>query len=69
MKKTFISIYRFYVEGFKNMTWGKQLWLLIIIKLIVLFAILRFFFFKPVLADKNEEQKIEFVFRELSILD
>lgn len=69
MRKTLNDIYRLYAEGFKNMTWGKQLWLLIIIKLIVLFVILRFFFFKPVLADKNEEQKIEYVFRELSILD
>lgn len=69
MKKTLKNIYNLYADGFKNMTWGKQLWLLIIIKLIVLFAVLRFFFFKPVLADKNDEQKIEHVFRELSILD
>lgn len=69
MKKTFISIYRFYVEGFKNMTWGKQLWLLIIIKLIVLFAFMRIVFFKPVLADKTEKEKIEHVFTELSISD
>ncbi|MGN0032805.1 MAG: DUF4492 domain-containing protein [Candidatus Limimorpha sp.] len=55
------SIARFYVEGFKNMTWGRTLWLLIILKLIILFAILRVFFFKPVLAGKSDEERSEFV--------
>lgn len=55
------SIARFYIDGFKNMTWGRQLWGLIILKLIVLFAILRVFFFQPVLAGKTDEQKSDFV--------
>lgn len=55
------EIFNFYVSGFKNMTWGRTLWKLIILKLIILFAILRVFFFKPVLAGKSEEQKIEMV--------
>lgn len=42
------KIVRFYVDGFKNMTWGKELWLLIIIKLVIMFCILRLFFFQPV---------------------
>ncbi len=43
------------------MTWGRPLWMLIILKLIILFAILRVFFFKPVLAGKSEEERSEFV--------
>lgn len=39
------KIYRFYAEGFKQMTVGKKLWLIIIIKLIILFLILKVFFF------------------------
>ncbi len=43
------------------MTWGRPLWMLIILKLIILFAILRVFFFKPVLAGKSENERSEFV--------
>jgi hypothetical protein len=43
------------------MTWGKPLWILIFLKVIILFAVLRAFFFQPVLAGKTEEQKIEHV--------
>lgn len=55
------SIANFYIDGFKNMTWGRPLWMLIILKLIILFAILRVFFFKPVLAGKSENERSEFV--------
>ncbi len=55
------SIANFYIDGFKNLTWGRPLWMLIILKLIILFAILRVFFFKPVLAGKSEDERSEFV--------
>ncbi len=39
-------IWRFYYNGFKNMSsWGRQVWLIIIIKLFIMFAILKVFFF------------------------
>lgn len=66
MKKTIISIYNFYRDGFKNMTWGKSLWLLIFLKVIILFLVLRMFFFKPVMAGKTDEQKSEYVGSQLS---
>jgi hypothetical protein len=47
------------------MTWGRPLWLLILLKVVILFAVLRVFFFQPVLAGKSEEQKIEHVGGEL----
>lgn len=65
MKKTIISIYNFYRDGFKNMTWGKQLWLLIFLKVIILFLVLRLFFFKPTMAGKTDEQKSEYVGTQL----
>ena len=61
MKSTLTNIWNFYVEGFKNMTWGRPLWVLIFLKVIILFAVLRAFFFQPVLSGKTEEQKIEHV--------
>ena len=65
MKNIVLSVWRFYVEGFRNMTWGRPLWLLILLKVIILFAVLRAFFFTPVLSGKTEEQKIEYVGTQL----
>ena len=65
MKSRIISIWNFYVEGFRNMTWGRTLWWLILLKVIVLFAILRAFFFQPVLSGKTDEQKMEHVGMQL----
>jgi hypothetical protein len=43
------KIVLFYVDGFKNLSSrGKQLWLIIIIKLVVIFVILKVFFFPTV---------------------
>ena len=38
-------IWRFYYNGFASMNWGRQLWLIILIKLFIMFAILKLFFF------------------------
>ena len=65
MKSRIISIWNFYVEGFRNMTWGRTLWWLILLKVIVLFAVLRAFFFQPVLSGKTDEQKMEHVGMQL----
>lgn len=65
MLKAIASIWNFYVEGFRNMTWGRQLWWLILLKVIILFLVLRAIFFKPVLAGKSEEQRIEYVSTQL----
>ena len=47
MGNTSISarIFRFYLEGFRSMKLGKKLWILILIKLFIIFVILRIFFF------------------------
>ncbi len=59
------AVWRFYADGFRNMTWGRPLWVLIILKAVILFAILRVFFFKPVLAGQTDEQKSDSVGTEL----
>lgn len=56
MIKALRSVVSFYVEGFRSMTLGKTLWLIIAIKLFVMFAILRVFFFQPVLKGTPEEK-------------
>lgn len=60
------AVWRFYRDGFRSMTVGRTLWWLILLKLFVLFAILRVFFFQPHLRGKTEEQRQEYVGNELS---
>ena len=62
----FARIFRFYVEGFKNMTVGKTLWTIIIIKLIVIFLVLKLFFFPNYIKENAEEGKeAEFIMNEI----
>lgn len=64
MERTWIArVWRFYLDGFRHMTWGRTLWLLILIKLFILFFVLKLFFFPSFLGDK--EDKTEYVGNEL----
>lgn len=65
MKKQIITIFRFYRDGFREMTWGRTLWWLILIKLFVIFVILKLFFFPSFLRGKTEQEKQEYVGTEL----
>ena len=49
-----LKIWRFYMEGFRNMTLGKTLWAIILIKLVIMFFILRLFFFPNILQQKYD---------------
>lgn len=65
----FYRIWKFYVEGFRNMSsWGKQVWIIILIKLFIMFVILKMFFF-PNFLKKNfdtDEQRSEQVLENLT---
>ena len=65
MKYAINSIWKFYVDGFRNMTWGRQLWWLILLKVVILFVLLRGFFFKPVLSGKSDDERSEYVGAQL----
>lgn len=54
-------IWRFYRDGFREMTWGRALWVLVILKLVILFLVLRLFFFKPAMAGRTDKEKSEIV--------
>ncbi len=62
------NIYQFYYQGFKSMTVGKRLWAIIIIKLIILFAVLKLFFFPDFLKTnfKTDEERSNHVIEELT---
>lgn len=44
-----------YYDGFKHMTLGKTLWTIIIIKLFIIFAVLKLFFFPDFLREKAKD--------------
>ncbi|MDR1746222.1 MAG: DUF4492 domain-containing protein [Tannerella sp.] len=64
-----MRIFRFYLEGFQSMQWGRTLWVIILIKLFIMFCILRVFFFPRYLnqfetdADKGEYVSNELIYR------
>lgn len=62
-----IAIFSFYKEGFRNLTLGKSLWKIIVIKLFILFGVLQFLLFDDNLHTLNDEQKSNFVFQNLII--
>lgn len=60
------QVFRFYMEGFREMRLGKTLWLIILIKLFIMFFILRLFFFPNYLGQfDTEAEKEEHVSGEL----
>lgn len=62
-----VKFYEFYRDGFKNMTIGKTLWAIVLIKLFIMFAILKTFFFPNFLKTNfdNDEDKANYVGTEL----
>lgn len=46
------KVIHFYVDGFRNMTVGRVLWTVVLIKLAVIFLVLKLFFFPDVLGQK-----------------
>ena len=63
----FQRIYHFYADGFRGMTVGRTLWIVIIIKLVVMFAVIRLFFMPDILGGfDNDTQRAEAVREHLS---
>jgi len=62
------KIFNFYFQGFKSMTSGKTLWIIILLKLFIMFAILKVFFFKDFLKTnfKTDKERSEYVLKNLT---
>ena len=62
------QIYRFYFDGFRQMTLGRTLWKIILIKLFILFGVLKFFFFPDFLATtfSTDRQRADYVIEQLT---
>lgn len=62
------KIIHFYVDGFKNMKLGKTLWLLIAVKLFILFAVVKWLFFPNFMKTefKTDEERSQYVLEQLT---
>ncbi len=62
------KVYLFYVEGFMNMSsWGRTMWIIILLKLFIMFAVFKLFFFRDTLKNKytTDEERAQHVLEEL----
>jgi hypothetical protein len=67
--RTLKRIARLYIDGFSNLPkWGKQVWLVILIKLFIIFVVLRIFFFPDFLKSnfKNDQERSKHVLENLT---
>lgn len=63
-------IVEFYVSGFRSMVVGRTLWKIILLKLFIMFAVLKVFFFPDFLASNftTDSQRAEHVLQHLTSL-
>ncbi len=69
MKQLFASVINFYSEGFAGMSsWARTLWIVILIKLFIMFFVLKLFFFRDTLKNRfdNDEQRSEYVIEQIT---
>ena len=60
------KVYDLYVDGFRSMRLGKTLWAIILIKLFIIFAVLKIFFFPNFLKENAKGDEAGFVATELT---
>ena len=62
------KIFYFYYDGFKAMTLGKTLWIIILVKLFIFFFVLKLFFFPDLLNTRfdTDDERAEHVSVELT---
>ena len=70
-KSIFRRVFNFYYEGFRTMTWGRQIWAIILIKLFIMFAILKLFFFPDFLNTNfdTDKERSNYVIEQLTKMD
>ena len=68
-KTVMYKAWRFYIDGFKDLSvWGRSVWIIILIKLFILFVIFRLLFMPDVLKKnyKTDQQRSQHVLETLT---
>lgn len=62
------NVFRFYRDGFREMTIGRTLWLIILIKLFIFFVVMKLLFFPDLLSSNfdSDEARADHVRHELT---
>lgn len=55
MSKFLRAAYEMYRDGFRSMTIGRYLWAIIIVKLLIMFLVLKLFFFPDILRTRYDD--------------
>lgn len=68
MRERLKRIWYMYYDGFREMTVGRTLWVVILVKLFIMFAILKVFFFPDYLSHRfsDDRSRAEYVRHELT---
>lgn len=53
----FLRVFRFYRDGFRAMDVGRTLWIVIAVKAVVIFVVLRLLLFVPAAGDADESER------------
>ena len=59
----------FYITGFQNMpAWGRTMWAIILLKLFIMFVVLRLFFFQDVMKTQfsDDEERARHVIEQIT---
>lgn len=65
----FGNLFHFYYDGFRTLSWwGRRVWLIIIVKLCIMFLILKLFFFPDFLKTSfsSDKERSDYVIEQLT---
>jgi len=61
------NAWHLYIDGFRSMTLGRTLWAIILVKLFIIFVVLKLFFFPNYIKQHAREgEEAEFVFQNIT---
>jgi hypothetical protein len=62
------KIFNFYKDGFASMRLGKKLWLIVAIKLFILFVVIKLLFFPDVLKEQfsTDKERSNYILNQLT---
>jgi hypothetical protein len=65
---TIKKVANFYIDGFKSMKLGKKLWVIVAIKIFVLFVIIKLLFFPNILQEqfKSDKARSNYILEQLT---
>ena len=68
MRRKISSLVSFYVDGFRGMRLGRKLWAIILIKLFILFVVIKWLFFPDVMQEhfQSDAQRSAYILDQLT---